>query len=42
MGSTATCVFVDDDPSNCEAARVAGVAAFHYTGDVEALEESRH
>ena len=35
----ATCVFVDDNPDNCEAARVAGMAAFHYTGDVEALEE---
>lgn len=35
----ATCVFVDDNPDNCEAARVAGMTAFHYTGDVEALEE---
>ena len=35
----ATCVFVDDNPDNCEAARVAGMTAFHYTGDVAELEE---
>lgn len=34
-----TCVFVDDNPDNCEAARVAGMTAFHYTGDADALEE---
>ena len=35
----ATCVFVDDNPDNCEAARVAGMDAFRYTGDADALEE---
>lgn len=35
----ATCVFVDDNADNCEGARVAGMTAFHFTGDAEALEE---
>ncbi len=35
----ATCVFVDDNADNCEGARVAGMTAFHYTGDVAELEE---
>ena len=35
----AECLFVDDNADNCEAAREVGMAAFRYTGDVEALEE---
>ena len=35
----ATCVFVDDNPDNCEGARVASMTAFHYTGNAEALEQ---
>ena len=35
----ATCVFVDDNPDNCEAARAAGMDAFRYTGDIAELEE---
>ena len=34
----ASCVFVDDNLDNCEGARVAGLNAFHFTGDVAALE----
>ena len=33
-----TCLFVDDNADNCAGARVAGLKAFHYTGDVAALE----
>lgn len=32
------CLFVDDNADNCEGARVAGMHAFHFTGDVAALE----
>lgn len=34
----AECLFVDDNADNCEGARVAGMHAFHFTGDVAALE----
>ena len=34
----AACLFVDDNADNCEGARVAGMHAFHFTGDVSALE----
>ena len=34
----ATCLFIDDNANNCEGARVAGMRAFRYTGDVPALE----
>ena len=34
----AACLFVDDNADNCEGARVAGMSAFHFTGDVAALE----
>lgn len=33
------CLFVDDNADNCEGARVAGMRAFHFTGDVAALAE---
>lgn len=36
----ATCLFVDDNADNCEGARVAGMQAFHYTGDDAALERA--
>ena len=38
----AECLFVDDNPDNCEGARVAGMRAWHFTGDVEALEAAIH
>lgn len=34
----ATCLFVDDNADNCVGARVAGMRALHFTGDVAALE----
>ena len=34
----ASCLFIDDNANNCEGARVAGMQAFRYTGDVPALE----
>ena len=34
----ATALFVDDSEVNCEGAGIAGLKAFHFTGDVEALE----
>ena len=33
----AECLFVDDLEDNCEGARVAGMQAFHFTGDVAEL-----
>ena len=36
----ASCLFIDDNANNCEGARVAGMRAFRYTGDVQALEEA--
>lgn len=35
----AECLFVDDNADNCEGARVAGMHAHHFTGDVAAIEE---
>lgn len=32
------CLFVDDNPDNCEGARVAGMQAVRYEGDVAAIE----
>ena len=32
------CLFVDDNEDNCIGARVAGMHAYHFTGDVEDLE----
>lgn len=34
----AECLFVDDNADNCAGARVAGMRAHHFTGDVAALE----
>lgn len=34
----AECLFVDDNEDNCIGARVAGMHAYHFTGDVAALE----
>ena len=34
----AGCLFVDDNEDNCIGARVAGIHAYHFTGDVEDLE----
>ena len=34
----ASCLFVDDNEDNCEGARTAGMEAFHFTGDVTALD----
>ena len=34
----ASCLFVDDNADNCEGARVAGMHAHHFTGDVAELE----
>ena len=34
----ADCLFVDDNEDNCIGARVAGMHAYHFTGDVEDLE----
>ena len=34
----AECLFVDDNEDNCIGARVAGMHAYHFTGDVTALE----
>ena len=34
----ASCVFVDDNLDNCAGARVAGLDAFHFTGDATELE----
>ena len=34
----AECLFVDDNEDNCEGARVAGMHAYHFTGDVAELE----
>ena len=34
----ASCLFVDDNADNCIGARVAGLHAHHFTGDVAALE----
>lgn len=36
----ASCLFVDDNADNCAGARVAGMAAFHFTGDAHALERA--
>ena len=36
----ADCLFVDDNADNCLGARVAGLDAFHFTGDVNALEQA--
>ncbi len=36
--SPAACLFVDDNPDNVEGARVAGLGAFRFTGDVAELE----
>lgn len=33
-----SCLFVDDNADNCEGARVAGMHAYHFTGDVAELE----
>ena len=33
----AECLFVDDNADNCEGARIAGMQAVHYTGDVAAI-----
>ena len=33
-------MFVDDNADNCEGARVAGMEAFHFTGDAAALEQA--
>ncbi len=33
----AECLFVDDNADNCEGARVAGMRAVHFTGDVDAI-----
>lgn len=38
----ASCLFVDDNADNCEGARVAGMHAYHFTGDVAALEAIVH
>ncbi|WP_417230129.1 HAD family hydrolase [Thermophilibacter sp.] len=32
------CLFVDDNADNCEGARVAGMHAYHFTGDAAELE----
>lgn len=34
----AECLFVDDNADNCRGAEVAGMRAFHFTGDAAALE----
>ena len=34
----AECLFVDDNEDNCIGARVAGMHAYHFTGDVDELE----
>lgn len=34
------CLFVDDNADNCEGARVAGMRAARYTGDVAAIREA--
>lgn len=34
------CLFVDDNADNCEGARVAGMRAVRYTGDVAAIREA--
>lgn len=34
----ATCLFVDDNSDNCTGAQVAGMRAFHFTGNVAELE----
>ena len=34
----ASCLFVDDNADNCIGARVAGMHAYHFTGNVEELE----
>lgn len=34
------CLFVDDNADNCEGARVAGMHAVRYTGDVAAIREA--
>lgn len=34
----ATALFVDDNEANCEGAEIAGLKAFHFTGNVDALE----
>ena len=34
----ASCLFIDDNTDNCAGAEVAGMHAFHFTGDVDALE----
>lgn len=33
----ATVLFVDDNAANCEGARIAGMRAFHFTGDIDEL-----
>ncbi len=33
----AECLFVDDNADNCEGARVAGMRAVHFVGDVDAI-----
>lgn len=34
----ASCLFIDDNPDNCEGARVAGMRPYLFDGDVKALE----
>ena len=34
----ATCLFIDDNANNCVGARLAGMRAYRFTGDAEALE----
>lgn len=36
----AACLFVDDREENCEGARVAGMQAFYFTGNVSELEQA--
>lgn len=36
----ASCLFVDDNADNCAGAQAAGMRAFHFTGDVAALEQA--
>lgn len=33
----ASCLFIDDNQDNCRGAEVAGMRAFHFTGDADAL-----
>lgn len=36
----ATALFVDDNEANCEGAKIAGLKAYHFTGDVADLEHT--